>query len=95
MIGAAPVSPDAVMDRLRQVMDPELGIDIVSLGLVYAVQVDGDEVTVVMTLTTRGCPMQGPILDGVHRVLGDLPGTTHARVDLVWDPPWTPDRIHQ
>lgn len=83
-----------VMEKLRRVIDPELGRDIVSLGLVYDIAITGNDVMVVMTLTTRGCPMQGPITDGVRRVLSDLPWVETASVELVWDPPWTPERIH-
>ena len=84
-----------VMEKLRRVIDPELGRDIVSLGLVYDIAITGNDVMVVMTLTTRGCPMQGPITDGVRRVLSDLPWVETAGVELVWDPPWTPERIRQ
>lgn len=86
---------DDVMKELRRVIDPELGDDIVSLGLIYDLAVTGNDVVVVMTLTTRGCPMQGPITDGVRRVLSDLPWVETASVQLVWDPPWTPERIRQ
>lgn len=84
-----------VMSELRRVIDPELERDIVSLGLVYDLAISGGDVTVVMTLTTRGCPMQGPITDGVRRALCDLPWVETASVQLVWDPPWTPERIRQ
>ena len=83
------------MKELRRVIDPELGRDIVSLGLIYDLVVTGSDVMVVMTLTTRGCPMQGPITDGVRRVLSDLPWVETASVQLVWEPPWTPERIRQ
>lgn len=83
------------MKELRRVIDPELGQDIVSLGLIYDLAVTGSDVMVVMTLTTRGCPMQGPITDGVRRVLSDLPWVETVSVQLVWDPPWTPERIRQ
>lgn len=84
-----------VLGRLRQVIDPELGLDIVALGLIYHVDLAGEDITVDMTLTTRGCPMQGPILDGVRRVLGGITWAETVRVRLVWDPPWTPDRIQR
>lgn len=84
-----------ILQRLRRVIDPELGLDLVTLGLIYDVKFDGDEATVVLTLTTPGCPMQGPILDGVRRALEDVSWLTTVRVRLVWDPPWTPERIQQ
>jgi metal-sulfur cluster biosynthetic enzyme len=86
------VSADAVWDALRQVIDPEIGINIVDLGLVYDVRVDGDAVTVDYTLTTMGCGL-GPVIESeIFEVLRGL-GADNARVDLVTVPPWSPDRI--
>ncbi|HVB14299.1 MAG TPA: metal-sulfur cluster assembly factor [Candidatus Dormibacteraeota bacterium] len=82
---------DDVHEALREVIDPELGLDIVSLGLVYRVTVDkeGDAV-VSMTLTTPYCPM-GPMLESqVHAATQFLPGIRDVKVDLIWDPPWDP-----
>lgn len=80
-----------VMDALREVIDPELGLDVVSLGLVYGVEVDDSgEATVRMTLTTPYCPL-GPMLESqVHAATQFLPGIQGVKVDLVWDPPWDP-----
>ena len=82
---------DDVMDALREVIDPELGLDVVSLGLVYGVEVDDEgEATVRMTLTTPYCPL-GPMLESqVHAATQFLPGIEGVKVDLVWDPPWDP-----
>ena len=82
---------DDVMDALREVIDPELGLDVVSLGLVYGVEVDdAGEATVRMTLTTPYCPL-GPMLESqVHAATQFLPGIQGVKVDLVWDPPWDP-----
>lgn len=89
---AAPMATgDDVHEALREVIDPELGLDIVSLGLVYGVTVDpeGDAV-VSMTLTTPYCPM-GPMLESqVHAATQFLPGIRNVKVDLIWDPPWDP-----
>lgn len=84
-------TPDDVKDALREVIDPELGLDVVSLGLVYGVDVDeGGAATVHMTLTTPYCPL-GPMLESqVHAATQFLPGISDVRVDLVWDPPWDP-----
>jgi metal-sulfur cluster biosynthetic enzyme len=85
------VTGDDVHEALREVIDPELGLDIVSLGLVYGVTVDpeGDAV-VSMTLTTPYCPM-GPMIESqVHASTQFLPGIRNVKVDLVWDPPWDP-----
>jgi metal-sulfur cluster biosynthetic enzyme len=85
------LTPDDVQDALREVIDPEIGIDIVSLGLVYGVDIaeDGDT-TVRMTLTSPYCPL-GPMLESqVHAATQFLPGVRDVKVDLVWDPPWDP-----
>jgi metal-sulfur cluster biosynthetic enzyme len=80
-----------VHEALREVIDPELGLDIVSLGLVYGVTVDPDgDAVVSMTLTTPYCPM-GPMLESqVHAATQFLPGIRDVKVDLIWDPPWDP-----
>jgi metal-sulfur cluster biosynthetic enzyme len=86
----AQVSEADVLDALRQVVDPELNCNIVDLGLVYDVQVQGPKVTVKMTLTTPGCPMHESIAWGVQHALLALDGVEDAQVELVWDPPWNP-----
>ncbi|MGA7088533.1 MAG: metal-sulfur cluster assembly factor [Candidatus Dormiibacterota bacterium] len=80
-----------VHEALREVIDPELGLDIVSLGLVYGVTVDPDgDAVVSMTLTTPYCPL-GPMLESqVHAATQFLPGIRDVKVDLIWDPPWDP-----
>ncbi len=77
---------------LAGVVDPELGIDIVELGLVYGVEVGERVVSVTMTLTTAGCPLHDVIVDGVERAL-TRPGGPRVEVEVVWDPPWDPGRI--
>jgi metal-sulfur cluster biosynthetic enzyme len=79
-----------VLDTLRQVVDPEIDCNIVDLGLVYGVQIDGATVTVQMTLTTQGCPMHESIAWGVRNALLSLAGIEAAEVQIVWDPPWNP-----
>ncbi len=83
-----------VRERLNEVVDPELGIGIVDLGLVYRVAVAGGAVTVEMTLTARGCPLGDAITKGVRRKLLEVPGVTAVDVRLVWEPAWTPDLIN-
>lgn len=82
-----------VLESLRAVIDPELGLDIVSLGMVYEVTVAGGNVVVEMTLTTPGCPLHASIEADVKHVLGQVPGVEDVGVELVWDPPWTPDSM--
>jgi len=79
-----------VYDALRQVIDPEMGIDIVELGLIYGVRIERDSVSIKMTLTMRGCPMHESITNGVRMVVLNLDGVEDVDVGLVWDPPWNP-----
>jgi metal-sulfur cluster biosynthetic enzyme len=80
-----------VLDALSEVYDPEIGIDIVSLGLVYGSNVDEQGLlTIDMTLTTPYCPMGSMIQTQAHAVCAPLPGVDDVRVNLVWDPPWDP-----
>ena len=79
-----------VWDVLRQVIDPEIGCNIVDLGLVYSIAINGDKVSVQMTLTTQGCPMHESIARGVQTALLGLEGVEEAEVEVVWDPPWNP-----
>ncbi len=83
----------AVWKALRQVLDPELGMDIVTLGLVFDVALEDDTVHVTHTLTSPGCPM-GPIIDrGIHDVLSAVPGIARVETHLVWHPSWHPGMI--
>lgn len=82
-----------VLESLHAVIDPELGLDIVSLGMVYVVSVVGGVVKIEMTLTTPGCPLHASIEADVKHVLGQVPGVDEVSVELVWDPPWTPDSM--
>ena len=83
----------AVRAALSTVEDPELGLDIVSLGLVYAVERDGDHVRVVHTLTSMGCPM-GPMIDrDIRETLMELEGVEAVDAELTFDPPWSPERM--
>ncbi len=79
-----------LLEALRQVIDPEVGCNVVDLGLIYSLEARGGKVTVAMTLTTPGCPMHESLTWGVHNVLLLLPGVLEAEVLLVWDPPWSP-----
>ncbi|QKY68590.1 metal-sulfur cluster assembly factor [Lentibacillus sp. CBA3610] len=79
---------------LFEVIDPELGINIMDLGLVYGIAVDAeDNVKIVMTLTTPGCPMHDSIMNGVRHRVNQIEGVGHIEIDLVWEPAWTPDKI--
>ena len=88
-----PPTDEQVYDALRIVEDPELGMDIVDLGLVYDVAVDEGKVKVVYTLTSMGCPVGPMIQQNVDEVVRALPGVQDVDVELTWDPPWTPDQM--
>ncbi len=91
---AGPPDEDTVLEALREVIDPEIGLNIVDLGLVYDLEAHGDgTVRIEMTLTTPGCPLHAAINDAVHRALEPLPGVRAVDLDLVWSPPWTPEMI--
>lgn len=92
---AVPASPDAaaVTRALRGVLDPELGLSVVDLGLVYGIEIDGAVVRVTMTLTTPGCPLHEVMPRWVEAALRALPGVADVEIRLTFDPPWTPDRI--
>lgn len=83
-----------IMGALETVNDPELGVDIVNLGLVYDIQMDEEgTATVTMTLTSMGCPLAGTIAEDVKRALSDLPEIKNVEVNIVWNPPWSKDRM--
>ena len=83
-----------IWNKLKECNDPELPCNIVDLGLVYKVQIEGQRVNISMTLTTPSCPMAGQITAEVQHKLLELPGLTEANVELAYDPPWTPARIN-
>lgn len=85
-----PLGVERVREELRNVVDPEIGIDMVSLGLIYDVKIEGSTVFVTMTLTSPGCPVAGMFLNAVHSALLSIPGVTDAKVDLTFSPPWDP-----
>ncbi len=87
------VTEDQVREALRQIEDPEIGLNIVDLGLVYDIELEGSKVTVKMTLTSPACPVGPQILNGARAVLESLDGVEEAEIELVWEPFWTPERI--
>lgn len=94
-VGAEPLLDDEkVKEALRLVMDPELGYNIVDLGLVYAVLVnDGGVVNIVMTTTTRGCPASNYLKEGARDAACSVPGVEFVDVTLTYEPPWSPHQM--
>jgi metal-sulfur cluster biosynthetic enzyme len=84
---------DEMREALKEVFDPELGYNIVDIGLVYMVDADDGVATVTMTLTTPGCPASDMIQGGVRQRLQDMPGIDEVDIDLVWEPRWTPQAM--
>ena len=83
----------AVLEALHQVIDPEVGCNIVDLGLIYNVAITDGIAKVTMTLTTPGCPMHESIGWGVKNALSGLEGVKDVEVEIVWDPPWNPSMM--
>jgi metal-sulfur cluster biosynthetic enzyme len=85
------VTKDDVIEAMRQVEDPELGMDIVDLGLLYDVEIEGPKVKVIHSLTSMGCPAGPMIQEDIHNTAASLPGVEEVEVELTWSPPWTPE----
>lgn len=90
---ASPPTAESVRDALHDVIDPELGFNIVDLGLVYDIGIEDGIVDVSMTMTTPGCPAQDYIVTGVERRLADVSGVTGVFVTVVWSPAWSPRQM--
>ncbi len=89
------VTTDAITSCLKNVIDPELGINVVDLGLIYNVLIDANKISVDMTLTTPGCPMAGMLAGSVEQAVRQAFEEADVEVSLIWDPPWTPDRLSE
>lgn len=87
------VTEKDVRNALKGVKDPELNLDLVVLGLVYEIDVDGSDVNAKISLTSPMCPVAGEIVEMARQAIADVDGVENAAVELTWDPPWTPDRI--
>jgi metal-sulfur cluster biosynthetic enzyme len=88
-------SHEEVMEALREVEDPELGMDIVELGLLYDVEIDQAKVKVIHSLTSMGCPAGPMIQEGIYDAVQSVPGVAAVEVELTWDPPWTPEKMSE
>lgn len=89
----AALTSDQVKLALRRVKDPELNLNIIDLGLVYDINVTGNDVSIDMSLTSPGCPSGPEIMGDAEQQLKAVPGVGNVAVNLVWSPPWTPERI--
>jgi len=86
---------DDVQDALSNVIDPELGLDFVELGLVYEVEVEGDDVNVTFTLTSPGCPIGPQVTEQIKEYVGELDGVENVTATMTFSPPWTPDMMSE
>ena len=87
------VTEKDIRTALKGVKDPELGLDLVVLGLIYDIEIDGEHVDTVMSLTSPMCPVAGQIVEDVQAAIEGVEGGASAEVELTFDPPWTPERI--
>lgn len=84
---------ERVRDALRGVIDPEVGLDVITMGLVYEIDVDGRAVRIRHTLTTPGCPMEGVLKKGIAEAAASVPGVEEVETEVVWEPQWHPGMI--
>jgi metal-sulfur cluster biosynthetic enzyme len=92
---AASLTVDDVMDALANVIDPELGLDFVELGLIYGVEIDDGNVHVTFTLTTPGCPIGPQVTEQIDEFVGELEGVKTVDCEMVFTPPWSPDKMSE
>lgn len=89
------VQEDEILDALSNVIDPELGLDFVELGLVYGVEVDDGTVNITFTLTTPACPIGPQVSEQMVEFVGEIEGVTQVVPNMVFSPPWSPDRMSE
>jgi metal-sulfur cluster biosynthetic enzyme len=89
------LTEDEVLEALTNVIDPELGLDFVELGLVYEVEIEDDTVTVVFTLTSPGCPIGPQVSEQMIEFVGELDGVGEVVPRMVFTPPWTPEKMSE
>lgn len=93
IVGETSIDPHAVYDAMRECYDPEIPVNIVDLGLIYNLRLEGQTVDVTMTLTAIGCPVAGEVMAEVEGRVLEVAGVERCNVTLTFEPPWTPDRM--
>ena len=87
-------TPDQIRSILRNVVDPEIGVNIVDLGLIYDIRIEAGEIRIALTMTSPACPMSDLVLSDAQAALAEaFPDAPPAKIDLVWNPPWEPARM--
>lgn len=89
------ITRELVMQKLSEVVDPEIGLNIVEMGLIYSVEINDDSVDVKMTLTAPGCPLQNTLVSIAKDAIQQIPGVKRANIQIVWDPPWHPSMMSE
>jgi metal-sulfur cluster biosynthetic enzyme len=89
------IDQDDVLEALSNVIDPELGLDFVELGLVYGVEIDGSTVNVTFTLTTPACPIGPQVSEQMREFVGDLDGVDKVHPKMIFEPPWSPEMMSE
>jgi metal-sulfur cluster biosynthetic enzyme len=89
------VDEEDVLEALSNVIDPELGLDFVELGLIYDLQIEGGKVTITFSLTTPACPIGPQVSEQIVEFVGELPGVEEVVPNMVFTPPWTPERMSE
>jgi len=84
---------EEIVEALHTVEDPELGMDIVELGLYYDVEIDGPKVKVIHSLTSMGCPVGPMIEEAIAETVATMPGVEEVQAELTWSPPWSPEKM--
>ena len=87
------VTEDAVFEAVKEIIDPEVGINIVDMGLIYGVDIEDETVNITMTLTSPGCPAGGQLINGTQHVTQQLEGVGEVNINVVWTPRWTPEMM--
>lgn len=93
--GASELTEEKILEVLSNVYDPEIPIDIVNLGLIYGIEIDGGNVRLTMTMTAPGCPASTQIAGESKILVEEIPGVESVEIDLVWDPPWDPSKMSE
>ena len=90
------VTVQAIEDSLKQCMDPEVPLNIVEMGLIYGIDVaSNNDVNIKMTMTTQGCPLHETLVTDATRYVKKVPGVNNVKIDIVWDPPWSMDKMSE
>ena len=87
------ISQEKVIEKLKQCFDPELGVNILDLGLIYSINIEGSRIGILMTLTNPGCPLESYFIKDITSKIKSIKGVSDVSVELTFEPPWTPSRI--